>query len=114
MDLRQRGHPGKFLCGFIYRPPYVKAEMDFNIVSNLERAILNSNETWLLGDIKLNLMGANPLPSLPQTFSNIGLHQLISGVTHPVSQTCLDHTYSNETSRIVASVILVSMSNTVN
>lgn len=106
-DLRQRGHPGKFLCGFIYRPPNFKAQMDSNIVSNLEGAVLNSNETWLLGDININLIGTNPLPSLPQTLNDIGLHQLISGVTRPVSQTCLDHIYSTETSRIVASRILV-------
>ena len=94
LDLKQRGHPGKFLCGFIYRPPNVKAQMDSNIVSNL-------------GDININLIGTNPLPSLPQTLNDIGIHQLISGVTRPVSQTCLDHIYSTETSRIVASGILV-------
>ena len=47
------------------------------------------------------------MPSLPQTLSDIGLHHLISGVTHPVSQTCWDHIYSREISRIVASGILV-------
>ena len=47
------------------------------------------------------------MPSLPQTLSNIVLHQLISGVTHPASQTCLDHLYSTEISRIVASGILL-------
>ena len=81
--------------------------MDSNIVSNLEGAVLNSNETWLLGDIKINLIGTNPLPSLPQTLNDIGLDQLISGVTRPVSQTCLDQIYVTETSRIVASRILV-------
>ena len=43
------------------------------------------------------------MPSLPQTLSDIGLHHVISGVTRPVSQTCLDHIYSSEISRIVAS-----------
>ena len=47
------------------------------------------------------------MPSLPQTLSDIGLHHLISGVTHLVSQTCRDHIYSSEISRIVASGILV-------
>lgn len=47
------------------------------------------------------------MPSLPQTLSNIVLHQLISGVTHPASQTCLDHIYSTEISTIVASGILL-------
>ena len=54
-----------FLCGFIYRPPYVKAEIDSNIVSNLEEAILNSNETWQLGDVNIDLTKINPLPFLP-------------------------------------------------
>ena len=94
LELRQWGHPGKFLCGFIYRPPNVKAQIDSNIVSNLEGAILNSNETWLLVDVNINLTETNPLPSLLQTLSDIGLHQLISGVTRPASQTCLDHIYS--------------------
>ena len=107
LELRQREYRGKFLCGFIYRPPNVNAQIDSNIVSNLEGAILNSNETWLLGDVNINLTETNPLPSLPQTLSNIGLHQLISGVTRPASQTCLDHIYSTEISRIVASGILV-------
>lgn len=107
LELRQRGHPGKFLCGFIYRPPNVKAQIDSNIISNLEGAILNSNETWLLGDVKIDLTETNPLPFLPQALGNIGLRQLISGVTRPASQTCLDHIYSTEISRIVASGILV-------
>ena len=45
--------------------------------------------------------------SLPQILSDIGLHHLISVVNSPVSQTCLDHKYSSEISRIVASGILV-------
>ena len=100
-------HPGEFLCGFIYRPPNVKTQIDSNIVSKLEGAILNSNETWLLGDVNINLSETNSLPFLPQALSNIGLHQLISGVTRPASQTCLDHVYSTEISRIVTSGILV-------
>ena len=43
------------------------------------------------------------MSSLPQTLSDIGLHHVISGVTRPVSQTCLDHIYSSKISRIVAS-----------
>ena len=105
--LEQRGHPGKFLSGLIYRSPNVKAQMDSNIVSNLEGAILNSNETWLLGDVNINLIETKPLPSLPQTLSDMGLHHLISRVTRPASQTCLYHTYSTDISRIVASGILV-------
>ena len=92
---------------FIYRPPNVKVQIDSNIVSNLEGAILNSNETWLLGDVNVNLIETNSLPFLPQALSDIGLHQLISGVTHPASQACLDHVYYTKTSRIVASGILV-------
>ena len=81
--------------------------MDSNIVSNLEGAILNSNETWLLGDVNINLIESNPMPSLPQTLSNMGLNHLISRVNRPASQTCLYHIYSTEISRIVASGILV-------
>ena len=51
-------------------------QMDSKIVSNLEGAILNSNETWLLGDVNINVTETNPLPS--QTLSDTGLHQLIS------------------------------------
>ena len=29
LELTQRGHPGKFLCGFIYRPPNDKAQNRF-------------------------------------------------------------------------------------
>ena len=107
LELRQQGHTGKFLCGFIYRPPNANAQMDSNIVSNLEGAILNSNETWLLGDVNINLIETNPLPSLPQTLSDMGLHHLISRVTRPAFQTCLYHICSTEISRIVASGILV-------
>ena len=39
----------------MYWPPNVKAQMDSNNVSNLEGGILNCNETWLLGDVNINL-----------------------------------------------------------
>lgn len=107
LELRQRGHPGKFPCDFIYRLPNVKVQINSNIVSNLEGGILNPNETWLLGGVNTYLTETNPLPFLPQALSDIRLNHLVSGVTCHAPQACLDHTYSNEISRIFASEILV-------
>ena len=58
-------------------------QIDSNIVSYLEGAILNSNETWLLGDVNINLIETNSLPFLPQALSDIGQDYInfISGVT---------------------------------
>lgn len=55
------------VSGFIYRPSNIKAQINSNIVSNLEGEILNSNETWIPGDVNINLTKTNPLPFLPST-----------------------------------------------
>ena len=105
LELRQRGQPGKFPCGFIYRLPNAIAQINSNIVSNLEKGILN--ETWLLRGVNIFLTETNPLPFLPQALSDIRLHHLVSGVTCHAPETCLDHIYSNEISQSFASEILV-------
>ena len=65
-----------------------------DIVSNLEGAILNANETWLLDDVK-TFQPTLSLPSPTQALSDIGTSN-IEIITRSVSKVCLDHIYFTE------------------
>lgn len=90
----------------VYRPPppppNVKAEYDHRLAKNIERAHSLNMETILLGDMNLdNLQKEFNSHRLVKGLKDSKFTQLVSAVTRPIRNTCLDHIWSNKPDRIV-------------
>lgn len=91
------------LLAGIYRPPSAKAKYDKSLADNIERAYLLNMETILVGDFNIdgNRQSDFKKHRLVKALRDTKFVQLVSSVTRPVSNTCLDHIWSNKPDRII-------------
>ncbi|KAL9968992.1 hypothetical protein ACROYT_G021146, partial [Oculina patagonica] len=90
------------LMAGVYRPPSVKADYDRKLADNIERAYLLNMETILTGDFNLDHSKKDfNRHRLAKDLKDSKFVQVVSFVTRPISNSCLDHIWSNKPERIV-------------
>ncbi len=90
------------LIAGVYRPPSSTRSDDIILGKNIECGYLKNKETIILGDfnidsVNLNIFGKH---NLIKTMKNLHFSQHVNQVTRPVSNTCLDHVWTNYPKRI--------------
>lgn len=48
-------HSPKIMISFVYRLPSTDMEFDIKLIDNINRAALENRETWILGDMNIDL-----------------------------------------------------------
>ena len=104
--LWQKSAPSNPKDHFLWRvciaPPSVKADYDHKLAENIERAYLLNMETILMGDFNLNYSQKDfNKHRLVKELKDAKFIQLVSFTTRPISNSCLDHIWSNKPERIV-------------
>ncbi|EDO29189.1 predicted protein [Nematostella vectensis] len=86
----------------LYRPPSYCKEDDIALENNVESAYLLNFETIILGDLNINYLASSNFKKhrLVRAFTSMNFKQLVTQVTRPISETCLDHIFSNRPERI--------------
>lgn len=101
-----------FIAG-VYRPPSHKVDDDKRLGKNIERVYLLDKEMILLGDFNVDYLATNKFNKHPfvNTLRSLNLEQLITEVTRPLSNSCLDHIWYTHRERLNnASVMSSGMS----
>lgn len=101
-----------FIAG-VYRPPSHKVDDDKRLGKNIERVYLLDKEVVLLGDFNVDYLATNKFNKHPfvKTLRSLNLEQLITEVTRPLSNSCLDHIWYTHRERLNnASVMSSGMS----
>ena len=90
------------LIAAIYRPPNVKCEVDEKLAENIERVHMLNRETILMGDFNIDFLNCSyKKQRLVKALKDSKFTQLVTTVTRPASNSCLDHIWSNTPNRIV-------------
>ncbi|PFX16295.1 putative RNA-directed DNA polymerase from transposon BS [Stylophora pistillata] len=90
-----------FISG-IYRPPSHLLADDIRLEANIEQAYLLNKEMILLGDFNIDALNRSKYNQhrLSKGLKTMNFDQLVNVPTRPISETCLDHIFSNQPQRI--------------
>ena len=95
-----------FIAG-VYRPPSYKVDDDKRLGKNIERVYLLDMEMILLGDFNVDYLATNKFNQQPfvKILRSLNLEQLITEVTRPLSNSCLDHIWCTHRERLNNAVV---------
>lgn len=86
----------------VYRPPSYSQEMDQKLERNIESAYFLNKELIMTGDFNVNFIENQKFKKhrLIRSILSMNFKQLVESTTRPISNSCLDHVYSNRPERI--------------
>ncbi|XP_031556235.1 uncharacterized protein LOC116292996 [Actinia tenebrosa] len=106
LEIKTSTQSPTILTGFIYRPTSTDVQTDKLLMENINRAVAENRETWLLGDINIDLHNQRNLEhNFYKHMLSLGFNQLISSPTRIPSETCIDHIYTNEPSNVLSTKV---------